>query len=65
MKLYNKFNPITDFSFRINEGHYRIQKMIDNLVYNYLNCEINNNECNKNLKPKVSKAFNRYMFIKN
>ena len=60
-----KFNPITDFSFRINEGHYRIQKMIDNLVYNYLNCEINNNECNKNLKPKVSKAFNRYMFIKN
>ena len=59
------FQPFKDFSFRISENHYRLNIKMKNLIKNYEKCNTNSEICDQNLKSKVSKKMNKYIFIRN
>ena len=63
-KKYN-YNPIKDVYFRIDENHFRIDDVFKKLINNYENCNLDRNECDQKLRPRLDKFNKTYIFLKN
>ena len=50
--------------YEINNVHFRVDKEIDNLITNYINCLENNKNCNFSENYKVKKSFGKYIFVR-
>ena len=44
--------------------HFRVDKELDNLITNYINCLENNKNCNFSENYKVKKSFGKYIFVR-
>ncbi len=62
--LYN-YKPFSNSSYLLDNTHFRMQKFTNNLIDNFYNCKNQNEKCDINLKPKVSKTFGYYIFNTN
>jgi len=62
--LYN-YKPFSKASYQMDNNHFRMQKFTNNLIDNFYNCKNQNEKCDINLKPKVSKTFGYYIFNTN
>ena len=60
--LQYNFNPLKNFSFRVTNHHYRIENGINEYIENYKNCKLRENNCKKDMLPKIEKVFNIYKF---
>ena len=64
VEKYN-FRPFNDFSFRIDEHHYRNFREIEELLENYKNCELKKVDCDIIKAIKVEKVFYTFKFNRN
>ena len=61
VELYS-YKPIMQTYYPIDENHFRIQKIMDQLIEQYNNCKKNKNfNCNKNVK--IKKVMGKIIFI--
>tara|TARA_B110001452_G_C15162869_1_gene404433 strand:- start:14 stop:793 length:780 start_codon:yes stop_codon:yes gene_type:complete len=59
------YKPLKNFSYKIDESHFRIDKEFKSLIKNFEDCENNLKTCDKNLKNKVEKFHDKIIFITN
>lgn len=60
------YQPIKNSFYKIDKGHFRIDKNFNFLINNFENCKENKNICDIKTKLKVKEFFNkRYIFIRN
>ena len=59
--LYS-YKPFSNSSYQLDKTYFRMQKFTNNLIENFYNCKSQNERCDINLKPEVSKAFGYYIF---
>ena len=58
------FKPLSETFYKVESEHLRIDKKFNNLINNFVSCKNNSNECDIDLKPKMSEFLNnRYNFI--
>lgn len=57
-----KFNPIQNVYFGIDKKHFRIKEKFDDLIMNHKFCEVKDIRCDINLKPKMSRIANTFIF---
>ena len=50
--------------YELNNVHFRVDKELDNLITNYINCLENNKNCNFSENYKVKKTFGKYIFVR-
>lgn len=63
---YNKYNysPLINSFYKVDERHFRIEKIFSELIDNFENCEKSLNNCNYEKSLRVKKIFkNRYIFV--
>jgi len=58
------FKPFENVSYRMDDNHFRIEKTFEKLILNYQKCKKNENECKKDISPKIREIFSeRYIFL--
>lgn len=50
--------------YELNNLHFRVDKELDNLIINYINCLENDKNCNFSGNYKVKKSFGKYIFVR-
>ena len=50
--------------YELNNVHFRVDKELDSLITNYINCLENNKNCNFSENYKVKKSFGKYIFVR-
>ena len=58
------FNPLKDFSFRVNNQHYRMQTAMEKAIKNSVECMNETKLCREDIEPKVSRLLNKFKFIR-
>ena len=61
VEKYN-FKPLSDFSFRVSDHHYRIQNQINELINNNILCKDNSKKCDRENEFKANKKYGTYVF---
>ena len=60
VELYN-YKPIKQTYYFLDNGHFRIQKKMDQLIEQYNDCKNKNFKCNKDVK--IKKVMGKIIFI--
>jgi len=60
VELYN-YKPIKQTYYFLDNGHFRIQKQMDQLIEQHNKCETEKFECNTNVK--INKVMGKIIFI--
>lgn len=63
VKKYS-FKPFSNYQFRINENHFRIHKIITNLIQDYQNCDNDKRKCAKKNELKIINKNGKYVILK-
>ena len=59
-----QYKPL-NYVFKLERKYYKVYDNISKTKNNYINCNLNQNNCDNSLKPNVKKIFGKYLFINN
>ena len=59
-----KYNVFISPYYEITDVHFRVDKEVDNLINNYLDCIENNINCDSSKNYQVREIFGKYVFMR-